>query len=122
MEPDDFDAMDDFERELRDAMQRRTAPAGLKKKILLRRAEGPKRRFQGPWIFQWEPATAVLAAMILVVVAAAAGFGEIFLMHQTQERRRGEEAKQQVFVALRITHHALEQMNAQLEERNRNSK
>jgi len=34
-----------------------------------------------------------------------------------QEHRRGEEAKRQVFTALRITHRALEEMKVQLEER-----
>jgi len=114
--------MDDFERELREAMQRRSAPMDLKRNIFLRRSQGRVRRLPNPWIFQWEPATAVLAAMIIVVVAAAGGVGEILVKRQAEERRRGEEAKQQVFVALRITSHALEQMNAQLEEQNRNSK
>jgi hypothetical protein len=128
VEPENFDPMDDFgrepdefERELREAMQRRPAPFALKRKILERREFRRERRLPGAWIFQWEPATAVLAAMILVVVAAAAGFGEIFMMRQAQDHRRGEEAKQQVFTALRITSHALDQMNAQLEEQNSNS-
>lgn len=120
-EPNDFE-VELFEVELRRAMQRREAPLGLKQKILLRRGGGPKRRFASPWIFQWEPAMAVMVAMILVVVAAAAGVGEVWVKRQAEEQRRGEEAKQQVFMALRITGHALEQMNAQLEEQNRNSK
>jgi hypothetical protein len=120
-EPGDFE-MELFEVELRRTMQRREAPASLKQKILLRRALGPKRRFASPWIFQWEPAMAVMVAMILVIVAAAAGVGEVWVKRQAEEQRRGEEAKQQVLMALRITGHALEQMNAQLEEQNRNSK
>jgi hypothetical protein len=128
VEPDNFASIGDFEREpdefeldLREAMQRRPAPFALKRKILERRSVKRVRRFPSAWIFQWEPATAILVAMVLVVVAAAAGFGEIFLMRQTQDRRRGEEAKQQVFTALRITSHALDEMNAQLEEQNRDS-
>ncbi len=118
MEPDNFEAMDDFERDLRDAMQRRPAPTGLKRKIFLRRSEGRVRKSPGLWIFQWEPATAVMATMILVVVAAAAGMGEIFLQRQAEEHRRGEEAKHEVFTALRITTHALDQVNVQLKEQN----
>jgi hypothetical protein len=34
--------------------------------------------------------------------------------HYAIERRKGEEAKQQVFTALRITNHALDHMNKQL--------
>jgi hypothetical protein len=40
--------------------------------------------------------------------------------HYANERRKGEEAKQQVFTALRITGHALDQVNTQLEEHDRN--
>jgi uncharacterized protein HemX len=110
---------DDFERELRETMQRQPAPPGLKRKIFEHRSRVPARRFPSLWIFQSEPAAAALATMILVVVVAAAGVGDIFLKRQAEERRRGEEAKQQVFTALRITNHALRQVNAQLAEQDR---
>jgi len=56
------------------------------------------------------------AAVILVAVAGGAAY-----WHHEVEKRRGEEAKQQVFTALRIANHALEQMNAQLAEHNRDA-
>ena len=41
--------------------------------------------------------------------------------HYAIERRKGEEAKQQVFTALRITNHAFEVMNERLQERDKDS-
>jgi hypothetical protein len=49
----------------------------------------------------------------------AAGVGGFLMKREAEEHRRGEEAKQQVFTALRIANRALEEMNVQLEERNR---
>jgi hypothetical protein len=34
--------------------------------------------------------------------------------HKREEQRKGEAARQQVLIALRITNHALNQMNSQL--------
>lgn len=112
--------MDDFEQELRQAMERRPAPPSLKRKILLGRNQRRMQRFPSLRIFQWGPATAVLAAMIVVVIVAA-GAGGVIVKRQAEERRRGEEAKQQVMTALRITTRALNQMNAQLAARNRDA-
>jgi hypothetical protein len=53
------------------------------------------------------------------ILGAVAG-GATYWRHEV-EQRRGEEATQQVMTALRIANHALEQMNAQLAEHNRNA-
>jgi hypothetical protein len=101
--------MDDFERELREAMQRQAAPAGLKRKVMGRlweRAQRSHRR--AVW---WQR----LAASVVLLGAA----GGALAWRNAEQRRKGEEAKQQVFTALRITNRALEQMKAQLDERNR---
>ena len=58
----------------------------------------------------------IAASLILVAVAGAGVF-----WHHQEEQRRGEAAKQQVMTALRITNHALAQMNAQLAEHNRDA-
>lgn len=104
----EFDPMDEFERELRDAMERRPAPARLKRRIMAARTE--KRR---SWRMAW--LERVAASMIFAAVVGSAAFWN----HQEQERR-GEEVKQQVYTALRITNHALQQMNTQLVEHDRN--
>lgn len=113
----ELEPMDDFERELREAMVRRPAPAGLKRKIFERRDRKAPGKFPSLRIFQWGPATAALAAMIVVVVIVAAGAGGFVVRRQMEERRKGEEAKQQVLTALRITGHALQKMNRQINER-----
>lgn len=113
----EFEPMDDFERQLREAMARRPAPPALKRKIFERRDRKRVKRFPSLRIFQWGPATAVLAAMTVVVVIVAAAAGGLLMRRQMEEQRKGEQAKQQVLTALRITGHALQQMNQQLVER-----
>jgi hypothetical protein len=44
-----------------------------------------------------------------------------FTWRNREERRKGEEARQQVLTALRITNRALNQMKAQLAEHDRNT-
>jgi formate-dependent nitrite reductase membrane component NrfD len=53
----------------------------------------------------------IAASLVLVAVA-----GSALLWRNIVDRRRGEEASQQVITALRITNHALERMNIQLDE------
>lgn len=103
--------MDDFERELQAALARRPAPPDLKRKIvgrLWQQAGRSRRRMI--WMER------LAASFILAAVASGAAY-----WHREVEKRRGEEAKQQVFTALRIANRALEQMNAQLAEHNRDA-
>jgi len=104
------DDMDDFERELQAALARRPAPLDLKRKIVGRRRQQAGRSRRMIWMER------LAASLILAAVAGGAAFWR----HQ-EEQRRGEEARQQVFTALRIANHALEQMNAQLAEHNRDA-
>lgn len=100
----DFEPMEDFERELRQAFQRRPAPPALKRKLMeKRRAQRPHRH---PHFVLWQR----LAAS----VALAAVLGGAAIWRNTEEHRKGEEARRQVLTALRITGHALNQMNTQL--------
>ena len=118
--------MDELEQELRLALQRQPAPPSLKRRVMERR--GPQRQVfvagvkRRPEQRAWQHRRMVwferLAASL--VLAGVVG-GAAFWRHEV-ELRRGEEAKQQVFTALRITNHALKVMNAQLEERNENSR
>jgi len=99
--------MNDFEQELGQALERRPAPPSLKRKIMARRSV---HRSQSSAIW-WQR----LAAS--VVLAAMAGGG--LLWHQAQERRKGELAREQVLTALRITGHALNEVNTRLAARSR---
>ena len=103
--------MNDFEQELRDAMLRRPSPPSLKRKILARRSRRNTQRVHARLVM-WQriAATIVFAAMA----------GGAYLWHGAEQRRKGEEARQQVLTALRITGRALQQMNQQLAEHNRN--
>lgn len=111
---------DDFESELRASLERQLAPAGLKRKVMGQRRQdrarlelirtATQRRTRLVWFER------IAASLVVASVAASAVVG-----HYAIERRKGEEAKQQVFTALRITNHAFQVMNEQLENRDGNS-
>ncbi len=94
--------MEEFEQELRQAFERRPAPPSLKRLLMERRHEKEPRSHA----FQWQR---IAAAVVLIAVL---GGGAAW--HQQEEQRKGEAARQQVLTALRITNHALNQMNTQL--------
>jgi transcriptional/translational regulatory protein YebC/TACO1 len=102
-----IEPLDEFERELQQGMLRLPAPPGLKRKIMARKQARDAERTHSRVVF-WQR----LAASIVV----CASVGGTLTWHNIQERRKGEAARQQVMVALRIAGHALDQMNAQLEE------
>ncbi len=105
-----LEPMDNFERELSEALARRPAPPSLKRGILERRwQQRSRQRMRMVWFER------LAASLVLAGVAGGAVIG-----HYAIERRKGEEAKEQVFTALRITNHALEHMNAQLKQQDRN--
>ena len=102
-----------FERELRQAMERKPAPPSLRRRILQARSarRTQKVHMQTVW---WQR----LAASVLLAGVIAGGYS----WRQVEERRKGEAAKQQVLTALRITNRALNDMNRRLTERNREEK
>ena len=100
------EAMDEFERELAQALERRPAPPGLKRRIMARRQPVPRRP---AILWQRMAAGVVLAAML----------GGGVLWRERQERRRGEAAREQVLTALRIAGHALNDVNERLASRGR---
>lgn len=104
--------MDEFEQELQQAMSRRPAPPSLKRKIFDRRRLQHRERVHSRMVM-WQR---LAASIVLAAVAGGA-----YMWHDAEQRRKGEEARQQVLTALRITSHALKQMNQQLADRNRNA-
>jgi hypothetical protein len=109
-ETDQPEKIDEFERELRQATERRPAPPSLKRRILQQRRARRTDRVQG-YTLWWQR----LAASVLLAGVIAGGYG----WRQVEDRRKGEEAAQQVLTALRITNHALNDMNRRLVARNR---
>jgi hypothetical protein len=111
---------DDFESELRESLVRQPAPASLKRRVMEERRQdrarlglirtAARQRTRLIWFER------IAASLVVASVAASAVVG-----HYAIERRKGEEAKQQVFTALRVTNHAFQVMNEQLEKRDGNS-
>jgi hypothetical protein len=104
--------MDEFEQELQQAMSRRPAPPSLKRKIFDRRRLQSTERVRARMVM-WQR---LAASIVLAAVAGGA-----YMWHNAEQLRKGEEARQQVLTALRITSHALKQMNQQLADRNRSA-
>lgn len=103
---------DEFERDLKQALERRPAPPGLKTRIMAARRErhAIKQRWHS---LMWMR----LAATLLIVVFIGGAIRWNY--ERIEERRRGEEARQQVMTALRITQHALDLVQQRLSARNR---
>ncbi len=105
--------MDDFEKELGQALERRPAPPSLKRRVMQRRGLlTVERRRHNVWL-AWQRVAAGL------LVAAMLGGAMEWRMRKAEEQRQGEEARRQVMIALRITGHALNEVNAQLTAHNR---
>ena len=104
--------MDQFEEELKQALERRPAPPSMKRKLMQRRMvqRSQTRRHRTHLWMQ-------MAAGLLL--AAVLGGGAEWQMRRMEERRQGEEARRQVLTALRITNHALDKVKEQLAEHGR---
>src|SRR5580698_1610050 len=99
--------MADFEGMLREAMQRQEAPLGLKQRVLAKARER-RRAEQRVWMWQRVAASAVLAM--------AVGSFVVYQQHErrVEEQRKGEEAREQVMTAFRITSKTLGRVNERL--------
>ena len=102
--------MTDFERDLRRTLKRREPPRDLTPAVMARIETSPKRTwsFGG---FYWRQALA--AAAVLVVLVAG--------IDRYSEYRKGQEAKQQLMLALQITGRKLAVVQAKVDELNRRS-
>ncbi len=119
MEHKDWKQEDDaeFERKLRIAMQRQAAPVGMKQRVLAHARERRQVRHGRVWMLQRIAASVVLAALV----------GGFAVYRQVQERetareveqRKGEQAREQVLIAMRITSRTLGRVNQRLVEQSR---
>ncbi len=100
-----------FEEKLRQAMLRRPAPPGLKRRILDRRNRRRTARLHERAVL-WQR----LAACLLLAIA----LGAAFTWRHVEQQRKGEAARAQVLTALRITNHALNQIQNRLADHDRN--
>ena len=102
----------EFEQKLRIAMQHRDAPLGLKQRVLAKAREGARerRQTQRTRVWMWQR----IAASVLLAVA----IGGFAVYRQVEERaleqKKGEEAREQVLTAFRITSRTLGRVNERL--------
>ena len=99
-------------RNCEQALERRPAPPSLKRKVMERRGLRTMERRHSHWLI-WQRVAAGL------LLAAMLGGAMEWKLRRAEERRKGEEARRQVMTALRITGHALNEVNGQLAARNR---
>ena len=98
--------LQEFERKLRSALQYRAAPLGLKQRVLARARERRQAQHGWRWMLQRITASAVLATAV----------GGAVVYRQVEERRKGEEAREQVLTAMRIANKALDRVNERLSD------
>jgi hypothetical protein len=106
----EHEPIDEFERELQEAFERRPAPPGLKRKVMERRRWGRAQRTHSHAVLWQRLAASIVLAGLL---------GGALAWRHADEVRRGEDARRQVLTALRITNHALNEVNARLTTRSR---
>lgn len=93
--------MNRLEDELKRALQRVGPPAGFAERVLARAAsEKEKKKARSLFGFEWLGASSIrwATACALCIVLATSG-----ILYRREQRRRGEEAKEQLMLALRIT-------------------
>jgi hypothetical protein len=96
----------EFEGKLRLAMRHQQAPLGMKQRVLAR-ARARRQASHGRWwMLQRVAASALLAAV----------FGGAAVYHKVEERRKGEQAREQVLTALRITGKTLDRVQERLSD------
>lgn len=102
-------SMKDFGGQLREALKRREPPRDLTAGIMARIAP-PQENWWGslPWVARWIPATVALAAMLIASVG----------MYRLDQYRKGQQAKQQVMVALQLTARKLAVAQRRVDELN----
>lgn len=92
--------MNRLEQELKKAMQRVEPPAGFAERMLARAASEKEKKARPLWGFAWPGASNLrwATACALCVVLATSG-----ILYHHEQHRKGEEAKEQLMLALRIT-------------------
>lgn len=104
-DPMNGESTNEFEAELRQALERRSAPPSLKRKVLERRSA--LRVHQ-------RHARMVMLQRMAASVALVAALGGGFAWRRHQQELKAEAARDQVMTALRIAARTLDQVNAEL--------
>ena len=100
----------EFEHRLRMAIRRHEAPLGLKSRVIAQARARRRTQHGRGWMLQRIAASALLAALF-------GGFAVHHEQHERQiEQRKGQQAAEQVMIALRITSRTLGKVNEHLAE------
>lgn len=107
--------MNKFEDELRQALRSLEPPAGFAERVLARAAEGErtKARCSASWLALFHLSAVRWGAVGALCATLLAG-GAVY--RHEQQRARGEEAKRQLMLALRITANELQTVRARVRE------
>jgi len=102
--------VDELEKALKTALQREPAPEGLLDRVLLAASlrSAPATVWWRLPLLRWS------VASVVAVICIAGGVSEHISQYRRQERLRGEQARQQVLMALRITGAKLRVVQEQL--------
>ncbi len=102
--------IDEFEQQLRGSLARRPAPPGFKQRLLYRRSQSSAAGHR----FLWQR---IAASVLLAAVVS----GLLTWNHIVEQHRREEEVRRQLFIALRITHHAIRDVQTRLAAHSHNA-
>jgi hypothetical protein len=101
-----------FEQGLKQAMARRDPPAGFASRVLARAAQEERRRAATRWISGFKRAAAWRLAGALAGISLAVSAGWMYRQHE--HALRGEAAKQQLLLAVRIAGSKLQHAHRQI--------
>ncbi len=110
--------MNRLEEKLREVYRRKEPPAEFSQRVLRRIRETSagreeKRAARPAWLFLPRFSWMAAAAMLLLLI----GVGALRYRQLQQEQRQGEEAKQQLLLALHITGGKIQQIHRLLQTR-----
>lgn len=101
--------MMDFEDQLREALRPQEVPAGFKNRVLAKLPEAYPPSPRHPVMRR----VAVWAAAMVVIAGSITG---LRMEHAQEQRERGEKAREQVMLALRITGTKLNQAQSHVRQ------
>jgi anti-sigma-K factor RskA len=107
---------EDLERELHESLTARSAPLGFTTRVMARIDARKKSAAARVPLWRWVTAVAALAATCLALVVGGR------YERQRQEQIEGEHAREQVILALRITHSTLEEVRLKVEQKGKDTR
>jgi uncharacterized protein HemX len=107
-----------LEEELGKALERVEPPAGFAQRVMARAAASEQTKSRTEWTWLGFVHTRGLRWAVAGALCLALGAGGVLYRLEQQRRARGEEAKQQLMLALRITADELQTAQAEVREIN----